>query len=279
MDQVLIPTDFSQVSLNAIAYVLRFLDGRPSAIRLLNTYTPEFVNTRVLATASGHAEEDRMQKSSEDGLFRLVEHLQEEFPGFEYRATSSFNLLTEEIRERSAHADLIVSGTSRAEGLPDVFRGTTTARILSAATGCPVLVVPAGARFRKPEKIGLITDFSRPLTGKQLGLIELFACRFHSELEIVQADNPEMPVSLRELHRSQYFLKLGELYGCPRPISSTPPEAGLSQLHRLGFDMVILARSYDDLERKWLRQAGSDARVMWPPIPLLVLPGPLARLV
>ncbi len=147
MQHILLPTDFSKAAQNAVDYAFSLFNGSTCAFHFLNTYTPDFIHSRVMALAStGSPEEDAMQVASEEGLRNLIDSLADQYPdsGFEYNTVSSFNLLTEEIREQVElhNIDLIVSGTTGASGLKEVFLGSNTVRILRTASETPVLVIP-----------------------------------------------------------------------------------------------------------------------------------------
>ena len=192
MHHILIPTDFSGTAQSAVDYALSYFKGEPCVFHFLNTYTPDFVHSRVMAlTHGGNQEEDAMQVISEKGLKNLVEGLQAKNPnsGHEFHTVSSFNLLTEEVKEQLSvyPIDMIVSGTTGASGIKEVFLGSNTVRILRAASDCPVLVIPNETRFKKGVKIGLVTDFGTPYSATQIEVILEFQTRLKASLEVMHS--------------------------------------------------------------------------------------------
>ncbi len=279
MERILIPTDFSRAAGNATDYALSFFKGCGCTFQFLNTYTPDFINSRVMAvTPITGMEEDHMQRRSEEGLQYLVERLERDFPdsGNTYETISSFSLLPEEIRERVAlgQTDLIVSGTTGATGLKEVFMGSNTVRILRAASTCPVLVVPEDSAFKEPERIGFATDFTRPFTGAQLDLIHFFVTRFQSELHIVHIGTEDALNSLQQFHKKELFLEL-ELLN-PKIQWVGPETSKVSDLQKViaesGIDLLILIRNEHSPVEELLREPVVKRMAFHTPIPLLVLP-------
>lgn len=223
-------------------------------------------------------EEDHMQRHSEEGLAYLVERLEREYPGSgnTYETYSSFSLLPEEIRERvnMGQTDLIVSGTTGASGLKEVFLGSNTVRILRAADQCPVLVVPEESGFIKPEKVGFATDFSRPFTGRQLEQIHFFATRFHSELEIVHIGTEDALNSLQRFHKKELFLELDPLKPKMVWLSAEASKAGALQrfIAESGIDLLILVRNEHSPVEELLREPVVKRMAFHIQVPMLVLP-------
>lgn len=279
MERILIPTDFSRAAGNATDYALSFFKGCGCTFQFLNTYTPDFINSRVMAvTPITGMEEDHMQRRSEEGLQYLVERLERDFPnsGNTYETISSFSLLPEEIRERVAvgQTDLIVSGTTGATGLKEVFMGSNTVRILRAASTCPVLVVPEESAFKEPAKIGFATDFNRPFTGAQLDLIHFFVTRFQTELHIVHIGTEDALNSLQQFHKKELFLELELLNPTMQWVGAETSK--VSDLQRViaesGIDLLILIRNERSPVEELLREPVVKRMAFHTPIPLLVLP-------
>ncbi|MDG1571111.1 universal stress protein [Robiginitalea sp. M366] len=277
--ELLIPTDFSDTARNATDYALAFFAGTPCTIHFLNTYTPDFVNSRVMAvTYNANYGEDRMERSSREGLEQLVDTLsrQSHGQGFQYTTTSSFNLLTEEIRQQVSlrGIDMIVSGTSGASGLKEVFLGSNTVRMLRVANQTPVLVVPREARFRGIPKIGFVTDFNRPYTVRQLEWLHATVTRFEAGLEVMHIGRPDTQTELQSFHRKQLLLELDAL---DPHLCWLPPEAGKAQLieryiRDSGIKLLVMVRNERSTLEELLREPVVKRVAFHTPVPMLVLP-------
>lgn len=279
IEQLLIPTDFSETARNATDYALAFFSGSGCAVHFLNTYTPDFVHSRVMAVTHQTAyEEDQMERFSRDGLEHLVHRYSRSAlgKGFHFTTTSSFNLLTEEIRQQVGlrGIDLIVSGTSGASGLKEVFLGSNTVRMLRVAAETPVLVVPREARFKKIRRVGFVTDFNRPYTVPQLEWVHEIVSRFSAQLEIMHIGRPEYQTDLQGFHRKQLLLELDSL----KPnMCWIAPEAGKTQVIERyiadsGLDLLIMVRNEHSALEELLREPVVKRVAFHTQVPMLVLP-------
>jgi nucleotide-binding universal stress UspA family protein len=279
MHHILIPTDFSGTAQNAVDYALSFFKGERCAFHFLNTYTPDFVHSRVMAVAhGGNQADDAMQAASEAGLRKLIADLKSKDPNsrHEFHTVSSFNLLPEEVKEQLAlhPIDMIVSGTTGASGIKEVFLGSNTVRILRAASESPVLVVPRGAGFYKGVKIGLVTDFGTPYSAEQIEAILEFQDKLDAILEVMHIGSPEGLTGFQELHRHQLLLELER--GGP-DIQWRQPQASKSQaieeyLEDESVGVLIMIRNDHHLVDEWLREPVVKKVAFHTNIPMLVLP-------
>ena len=279
MHQILIPTDFSGTAQNAVDYAFSFYKGEPSAFHFLNTYTPDFIHSRVMALTHGSGpQEDAMQVASENGLSTLIETLELRYPGAGhlYQTVSSFNLLTEEIREQVAlHGiDLIISGTTGASGLKEVFLGSNTVRILKSADQCPVLVIPTESAFMEKVKTAIVTDFGTPYTAPQIAAILEMQNRIDGPLEVMHIGSPEGLSGFQELHRHQLFLELERVE--PRMVWRSPQaskaEAIQEYLREEEVGVLIMIRNEHHFVEEWLREPVVKKVAFHTRIPMLVLP-------
>ncbi|MCO5724956.1 universal stress protein [Robiginitalea marina] len=279
MRDILIPTDFSPAAQNAVDYAFSLFRGESCAFHFLNTYTPDFIHSRVLAlTHSGSLEEDPMQSASEEGLKNLVADLASRYPnsGHEFRTVSSFNLLTEEIREQLElqGIDLVLSGTTGASGLKEVFLGSNTVRILKAVTDTPVLVVPQESKWKRPAKIGMVTDLFSPYTAKQIETILFFARQLRARVEVMHIGSPDGLNAFQELHKHQLFLELERLE--PKMHWRWPQGSKTAVIEEyLGHekvDLLIMIRNDHHLVEEWVREPVVKKIAFHTRVPMLVLP-------
>jgi nucleotide-binding universal stress UspA family protein len=145
MKTILVPTDFSKHSANALAYAASLAEV-PAAY----TEIPAAVQIEHDIEADAEAELKRMTgqiKRARGSLFN-IDYINKE--GF------LIDTLPEIIKEKAV--DLIVMGTQGASGLEQLLLGSYTADV-AEKVDCPLLVIPAHAAFRKPEKIMYATDF------------------------------------------------------------------------------------------------------------------------
>lgn len=279
MHHILIPTDFSSTAQNAVDYAFSFFRDEASSFHFLNTYTPDFIHSRVMAlTHGGSPREDAMQAASEKGLRQLIDTLEVRYPGtgHQFQTVSSFNLLSEEIREQVDlhNIDLIISGTTGASGLKEVFLGSNTVRILKAADDRPVLVIPREYKFKTGVKLAVVTDFGGPYTAPQISAILEFQKRLGGTLQVMHIGNPEGLSGFQELHKHQLCMELERLKPEMkwRQPQASKAEAIQEYIRDESVGMLIMIRNEHHFVEEWLREPVVKKIAFHTRIPMLVLP-------
>lgn len=279
MESILIPTDFSPAAYNAVRYAVMLFQGRACTFQLLNTYTPDFINSRVMAM-SHHAlnDEDPIEMQSESELRNLVNELEAAYPnsGISFETYSSFSLLSEEIRDRteSGRIDLIVSGTHGTAGGQYLFLGSNTVRIIKSADSCPVLVVPAEALPKTPSHIGLATDFNSTYSKMQLEYLHFFASRFPLRLDILYVGLEQELSAVQLQHKKELTNDLIDLNPVIQWIQKDDSKALALQnaISKYKIDLLVLVRNRHNLFNTLLREPVVKRMAFYTTTPLLVLP-------
>ncbi len=205
MKRILLPTDFSENSWNAIRYILELMKKEECEFHLLNTYTPVIPSSRFMASNLPSSSLD--ESSKENSLKGLEEIMKKIKKGYRnkkhtFKLKSSFNILVEEIRNivEKEGIHLVVTGTKGASGVDEVFLGSNTVRIIKAVKECPVLTIPKDFDYVKPQEVVFATDFKRYYSRTELQpLIEL-AKSFKATIRIVYVQN-----KIRALTEIQQF--------------------------------------------------------------------------
>lgn len=163
MKKILLPTDFSDNSWNAIQYALQLFKDQECNFVLLNTYTPIIYQVEFMQSSSAQLNLiDAMKEASKKGLDELLEKINYGFsnPKHTFTKISSFNSLVSEIDELYSNnmMDIIVMGTQGASGVTGVLFGSNTIHVIKNAK-CPVLAIPSDFSFETPHEILFPTDY------------------------------------------------------------------------------------------------------------------------
>jgi len=194
MKNILLPTDFSENSWNAIRYILELYKTETCTFHLLNTYTPVIPNSRFMASSLQPSTIDEGSRdASNRGLDKILKRIQKTFKNknHSFKTKCSFSLLIDEIKDviEAESIDLVVTGTKGASGIDEVFLGSNTVRIIKAIRNCPVLTIPQDFDYVQPQEIIFATDFKRYYsTSELLPLIDL-AKSFKATIRIVYVQN------------------------------------------------------------------------------------------
>ena len=177
MKKILLPTDFSENALNAIRFALQLFPTEACTFYLLNTYTPVLYDSEYIlySPTSSLSLDELYRNNSIKGLEKIRKQITEDFPNsmHKYEIISSFSLLNEEIKVQvsSLQIDLVVMGTQGATGAAQILFGTHTVHAIKRTT-CPLLAIPSGCSFTKPENILFPTDYEINYTAEHLKLLK-----------------------------------------------------------------------------------------------------------
>lgn len=280
MQRILIPTDFSDNAWNAIEYAMQLFSNRRCTFYLLNTYTPVIPSSRFMAKmVDGVKIVDAVRDASEKGLQRTVERINTTFdnPNHEFETISSFNLLTEEIKDivEEFNIQLIVTGTKGASGIDEVFMGSNTVRIIKNTKKCPVLAIPQHFEYTAPSEIAFATDFNRFYTMSELQPLLDLAQMFKATIRIVHVQYKIKALS--ELQQFNLNMLRRYLEGTEHYVHTVSELNSVSQTleifsEELDIHLLALLNYQHSYMEKMTREPIVKRTAFHTQIPLLVIP-------
>ncbi|WP_272023018.1 universal stress protein [Olleya namhaensis] len=219
MRKILLPTDFSDNSWNAIKYALQLYKNEKCTFTLLNTFTPVIYQFEYLNEGAFQVEIfETVKEASKNKLEAFSKKIELEFsnPNHTISQISSFNTLTEEISNlyKANVMDIIVMGTKGATGVKEVLFGSNTIHVLKTAK-CPIIAIPSEFNFEKPLEILFPSDYQIDFNQKQLQPIIDIATSYHSRVNILNVKYQETITQHQESNREKledYFKKVAHLF-------------------------------------------------------------------
>lgn len=175
MKHILLPTDFSDNSWNAMSYAFQMYKDEACTFYMLNTYTPVLYHVEyVMVYPAQYGMGDFVRENSLKQLGEFKERAESTFanPNHTIEIKSSFNMLIPEIDDmiKNNNIDFVVMGTQGATGAKEVLFGSNTVHVFKSVKS-PVLAVPAGYTYTKPENILFPTDYGVDYQDRHLNLI------------------------------------------------------------------------------------------------------------
>lgn len=164
MKNILLPTDFSENSWNAISYALNLFQKTPCSFYLLHVNALSYVTVNESPYDQNKSfVEKTFTKPAKKQLRTLLKRIKNEFPehkNHHFFTLTDYNFFVESVREHVAEKkiDMIVMGTKGASGLKTVIVGSNAADVIKKVK-CPTLVVPEEASFVNLEEIAFPTDY------------------------------------------------------------------------------------------------------------------------
>ena len=219
MKKILLPTDFSDNSWNAIKYALQLFKEETCTFYLLNTYTPIVYHVEyVMVSPSQFGLADAIRESSIKGLDTIEKQIKETFnnPKHSFKKRASFNTLILEIKElvEEKGIDYVIMGTKGATGAKEVLFGSNTVQVFKHVK-CPVLAVPDEFEFEAPKDILFPTDYEINYQDKQIKPIVEIAKLFTSRINVLHVSYGTDLLDEQEQNKAKletYFKKVAHLF-------------------------------------------------------------------
>lgn len=193
MKNILLPTDFSINSKNAISYALNFYKDEPCNFILLNTFKVDgfTVNSRLIPFP-GNAEIKRKTTEAEKKINMLIKEIQMRYPNSKHNFTGLIkNLnLVPAINEilHSTKIEVIPIGTQGNTDASRVSYGSNTINIMEEVTGCPILAIPSHVKFTEIKEIVLASGFKSTPKPEELSFIKELVVKTKATLRILHVE-------------------------------------------------------------------------------------------
>jgi len=165
MKSILLPTDFSKNSWNAIQYALNFFEKSNCHFYLLHVNRLSnlaSVDTSYITTPE--AIEEVQTKLAKKQLREFLKRISKELPhnkNHKFYTITDYNFFIESIRNhvQEKSIDIIVMGTKGASGLKKFIVGSNTGDVITKVP-CTTLVVPENAKYTNIKEIAFPTDLA-----------------------------------------------------------------------------------------------------------------------
>lgn len=180
MKNILLPTDFSDNSLNAIRYAIQLFENDVCTFHLFNAYTPVVYDlTYVLLSPAQFGLRDPIRAASQEGLDELMVTIKEEFgtnSKHKFETIARFETLISGIKELIVERDidLVIMGTKGATGAKKILFGSNTVQVFREIK-FPVLAIPSHFDYVIPREILFPTDLEVDFNKEQLEILRAIA--------------------------------------------------------------------------------------------------------
>jgi nucleotide-binding universal stress UspA family protein len=164
MQQILIPTDFSENAWNALKYGLELFKKNKCTFHLLhvNPIPPYSGAGTAVHSAAENFKEAILRKSKEE-LQGLLGRIKKEIPGnnnHTFVTIALYDYFVDAVKREAINKkiDLIIMGTKGASGLKKVTVGSNTGDVITKVK-CALLAIPEDAKYSKIGEIAFPTDY------------------------------------------------------------------------------------------------------------------------
>ena len=191
MKTLVVPTDFSSVSVNAMNYAVDMAQAINAGIVLLHVYNVpvSFTDSPVSPVTTVSIEE--MKRTSEERLEELKKNLVIATAGqIQIYTEARLGNTIEELSAicKSVQPLAIIMGSHGATGLERMIMGSNTLTAMRQLK-CPVLVVPPGTTYHGIKKIGLACDFENVVRSTPVEYIKNIVKEFGADLYVLNVQD------------------------------------------------------------------------------------------
>ena len=188
MKNILLPTDFSENSWNAIKYAIQLFEKDQCTFHVFNAYTPVVYDLTymLLASPAQFGLRDPIREASREHLSELEKRISEEFgvnPNHTFETIARFETLISGIKEliEERHIDLVVMGTKGATGAKKILFGSNTVQVFSGIKH-PIIAIPSNFDYVAPQEILFPTDLEVTFNEEQLHMLKEITVLHHSKI-------------------------------------------------------------------------------------------------
>lgn len=198
MKNILLPTDFSENSWNAIQYTLELFKDEVCNFSVFNSYRlPVYTTDDFMVTSSNEGLEETLHKINDENLDKVLDrinHLKKN-PKHTFKKVLVYNFFLDAIKEVVIKngIDLIAMGTKGASGAKEIFIGTNTGDVINKVK-VPLIVIPENTKYKPPKEIAFPTDHNIFYDRRSLKLLLKIAELHKSTIRVVyiKVDNAEL---------------------------------------------------------------------------------------
>ena len=188
MKTIIVPTDFSAISNNAMEYAVDLAKATGCSLLLFHAYQVPVSMTDVPIVLL--SVED-LQKANEGKMDETKRSLQERTgDSIKIYAETKLGDTVDELEEICTKVKpfAVVMGTKGATGMERVLFGSTTLTTIRHLSW-PVIVVPPGKKYSTIKKIGFACDFREVVNTTPTHFIKDFVKVFNAELHVLNVDH------------------------------------------------------------------------------------------
>ncbi|WP_271424993.1 universal stress protein [Aequorivita sinensis] len=234
MKNILLPTDFSKNSKNAIEYSLKLFEGETVTFHILNSQKPTgYITADVLYGAAGDSVYDGILNDNKKELEKLIRHCESlsENENFTFVPKIDFDNIVDAVNQAVSlnNIELIIMGTNGATGAEEVVFGSNTLKLIRKAN-CPVLAIPEGYVYNKIESVLLSVNYQYELKTDALGVILDIVRKHDSTLKILEIEENNVEVNSPKGNYIDLFIGINIERFCIKNIPSAVAIDAFTQL-------------------------------------------------
>ncbi len=213
MKNILLPTDFSENSKNAIRFAMKFFEGETCTFHILNSQKPSsYITADVLYGSPGTTIHEAILNDNKIELEKTIRFCESiaEKEKYTFVPKIDFDNIVDAVNQAVAlnNIELIVMGTNGATGAAEVIFGSNTLKIIRNVN-CPVIAVPQGYTFSKIESVLLSLNYQYIVSEKSLNIISEIVKKHKASLKILEIEEESIELATKRNYTEEVFKEIG----------------------------------------------------------------------
>jgi nucleotide-binding universal stress UspA family protein len=191
MKTLVVPTDFSSVSVNALNYAVDMAQAINAGLVLLHVYNVPVSFTEAPVSPVTAVSLEEVKRSSEERLEELKKNLVILTSGkIQIYSESRLGEPIEELEAicKSLDPMAVIMGSHGTTGFERMVMGSTTLSAIKHIK-CPVIVIPPGTTYNGIRKIGLACDFENIVQSTPVEYIKNLVKEFGADLYVLNVQD------------------------------------------------------------------------------------------
>jgi nucleotide-binding universal stress UspA family protein len=202
MKTILLPTDFSTNSLNAINFAMKMFKDIDCTFYLLNVQkASSFVSDDLMTAAPSVNLYQAIIDMSKKSLDNLINSITSKFKNSRHELIPivDYDNFIDAINQicELKEVDLIIMGTKGTSGLEKVIFGSNTIRVMQRGL-VPVLAIPENYKYRRLNYIAFLTNYVTKYKREDVSVLLEIITSNHSNLQVLHVSEGQSLTKTQE---------------------------------------------------------------------------------
>ena len=189
MKSILLPTDFSKISLNAIDYAMELFRNEECEFYFLNIQkASSFVSDDLMTMSSSATIYQTIIDTAQKSIKNVINTIKSFYKNDKHKFYSvvDYDNFIDGINQicKSRNIDLIVMGTKGATGAESVLFGSNTVRVMQRCH-TPVLAIPGKCKYEDIDKIVFTSDYLSHYKPNELQSLFTIASLYDAKIDVL----------------------------------------------------------------------------------------------
>lgn len=277
--KILIPTDFSTNSWDALTYALNLFKGDECTFYLLNAFQLyDFPDDTLIDAKPGEANYEKEKEKSEMGLKNLLDgiNMRNDVANHHFEIISKYNKVVRAVREtvKEKGIQLIIMGTKGENNPENTLYGSNAVHVIEKIQGSPVLVLPPNVTFEDKvvDEIVFATNFKTFYNHDELGYLVDIAKRNKAAIRVLYIQESEKLTPVQEKNKGVLSNHFEEVVHTFHTLTNIKVAAGIhSFIQSRGSGMLVIVNKKHGFFESIFSKSLAKEIGYKPQVPVLVL--------